>query len=85
MDHLVLVGEMSMKANGGGDRENGEDQGDQSGAVADDQQDAAEQFDGQRDAIGDIRQGQVRGLDIADGACGIGKLADATHDEQHGQ
>ena len=44
VDKLVLIGEIAVEADGGSDREYGHDQGHKTGAIPDDQEQAAEQF-----------------------------------------
>ena len=59
MDHLVLVGEIMMKEQGGHDREDGHGEGDDPGLESDHQQDAAADFDGDCRQIGQERRWQA--------------------------
>src|SRR5437870_4141738 len=81
MDELVLVAQIAMEAEGGGDTEHRERRSRDARLVAGDERETAEELDGNGERIGELRQRQAGRGDVADRARGGGEFADDRNQE----
>src|SRR5260221_7770495 len=84
MDHLVLVGEAGVEAERRRQGEDSHRSRDRAGLVAQQQRQAAANFDRDGDAVGPGRQRQADGARAPLGRRGRGDLTDAAPQERHG-